>query len=333
MGMGEDKLDTYIKETQKIFGKDAIFLPKFKPLDIEWVSYGIHSLDDAFGKGAPRGRIIEVYGPESSGKTTLALETIRSFQAAGHNCMFVDAEHCLDPEYAKKIGVDIDKMPISQPENGEMGAEIILSAAKSGTFGLVVCDSVVGLVPKAEIDGNVGDHQMALLAQLMSKLTRQLAPVAKSSNTTVLFTNQIRHKVGVFWGSPETQPGGNALKFYASVRADIRKVDTISDDKSRFIGITSKVKIVKNKVAPPFKIVNVDILFNKGIDRGSDLLDFLKREGKLEVRGGNYYLNEERVATGKEAALEWLKENYGKPSTAINTKSKSGSKKEANKAK
>ena len=314
MEIGKDKLkklDQFIESTKKVLGQDILFLPKFKSsVNVEWIPTGIHSIDSAFGGGIPRGRVIEIFGPESSGKTTLCLELTKAVQQAGYFAEYVDVEHALDPEYARRIGVDIDNMAISQPNSAEQALELVKLSAQSDMFAVIIVDSVAGLVPQAEIDGEIGDKHMALQAQLMSQALRQLVGICHDTSTTIIFTNQIRYKVGLFYGSPETQPGGNALKFYSSIRADIRKKDVIEEDK-KFKGIVSKIKIVKNKVAPPFKEVLVNILFNKGIDKGGDLREVLSAEGRLVCRGGNYYIDgNTRIGTGKVEADKWLVQHY-----------------------
>jgi recombination protein RecA len=317
------EIEKFVIDNRKIFGEESIFLPKFKPVNMEWIQTGVHSIDDVCGAGIPRGRIIEIYGPEASGKTTLGLTLLSAVQRALHPCMFIDAEHALDPTYARKLGVDIDNMPISQPSSAEEATNLLLASAKSGLFGLIVVDSVASMVPQAEIDGEIGDKHMALLAQIMSATLRQLAGICKASKTTVVFTNQIRYKVGVYWGSPEFQPGGIALKFYSSIRIDIRKKDTISEG-NQFKGIVSRLKVVKNKVAPPFKEAMINIMFGAGIDGGGDTLEHLKRTGRLEVRGSSYFLDGAlNIGTSKDKANQWVKEHFTEyESGAVETKAK-----------
>ena len=316
-----DKFDKWHSENSKIFGKDFLFLPKFKPIDsVEFVSMNHHGLDSVLGGGIPKGRMIEIFGPESSGKTTICLEAVVQFQKSSDKMVgFVDAEHALDPKYAGDIGIDMNRMSISQPESGENSLAITESMIKSPEiFSLVVVDSVDALVPRAQIDGELGDANMANTAKLMSQATRRLKSLCSEYGVPVLFTNQIRHKIGVFFGSPEFTSGGNALKFYASQRIDIRKIDAIKGKGDRFLGIKSRVKVVKNKVAPPLGVVVIDILFGKGIDRDSSKLDHLMDTGKVNMRGSNFYISNDNpdpslkgklIGQGRQKTIAWLKEN------------------------
>jgi recombination protein RecA len=308
----ENDFSKFIEGQQKIFGQDVVFLPRFKPLEgIEFVPIRHHHLDDALGGGIPRGRVIELYGPESSGKTTLALEAVVAFQLAGDQyTAFIDTEHALDPDYASKIGVDLNRMPISQLKYGEDNLQFLSNCVSSGLYSLIVVDSVDAITPRALIDGQIGDRNMANLATLMSQTARKISEACKKTNTTVLFLNQIRHKIGVFFGSPEFTSGGNALKFYASQRIDIRKKETLESNK-QFVGIQSKVKIVKNKVAPPFKVVMIDIKFGEGIDRGASQLDKYLEDGIVSKSGNWFSFKEKNVANGRQAALKWIQENEG----------------------
>lgn len=306
----DEKLKEFIEKTRKIYGVDSIFTSQMKPLEIEWVKSSIHSINEVFGCGIPRGRIIEIYGPESSGKTTLSLEIVKSFQNSKYMAMFIDSEHAFDTMYAKNVGVNIDKLAISQPDDAESALNLLLTCVNSGIFGVIIVDSVASLIPRAEIDGEIGDSHMALLAKLMSSTLRQLVKECKKTSTTVVFINQIRYKVGVFFGSPEFQPGGVALKFHSSIRVDIRKKDVITDG-DKFKGIISRIKIVKNKVAPPFGQAMINILFNKGIDGMSDLRRYLLSNDRLVLKGSNYYLDgDNRIGAGKEKTDDWLKENF-----------------------
>lgn len=310
MSKYEKEFDKFIEGQQKVFGNDVVFLPRFKPLEgVEFVPIRHHHLDDALGGGIPRGRVIEVYGPEASGKTTLALEVIVAFQLSGHQyTAFIDTEHALDPDYASKIGVDLNRMPISQLKYGEDNLQFLSNCVTSGLYSLIVVDSVDAITPRALIDGLIGDANMANLAKLMSQTARKITEACKKTNTTVLFLNQIRHKIGVFFGSPEFTSGGNALKYYASQRIDIRKKDTLESNK-QFVGIQSKVKIVKNKVAPPFKVVMIDIKFGEGIDRGASQLDAYLEDGIMAKSGSWFSFKGKNEANGRQAALKWIQEN------------------------
>lgn len=278
-------------------------------VDIEAISTGSLGIDIALGIGGlPKGRIIEIYGPESSGKTTLALSVIAQSQKKGGTCAFIDAEHALDPSYAKKIGVDIDNLLISQPDAGEQALEIADTLVRSGAIDVLVVDSVAALVPKAELEGEMGDSHMGLQARLMSQALRKLTSTVSRSNTLIIFINQIRMKIGVMFGNPETTTGGNALKFYASVRIDIRRIGSIKD-KEDVIGSQTRVKIVKNKVAPPFKIVDFDIMYGEGISKTGELIDLGVKAGIVEKAGAWFSYKGEKLGQGRENAKLFLKEN------------------------
>lgn len=302
-------LDLAIQQITKQFGTGSIMkLGETQKIDVELLPSGSLSLDLALGGGYPKGRIIEIYGPESSGKTTLALHAIAEIQKQGGQAAFIDAEHALDPSYAKKIGVDTDNLFISQPDNGEQALEICETLVRSGAVDLIVVDSVAALVPQAEIDGDMGDSQMGLQARLMSQAMRKLTGIISKSKATVIFINQIRMKIGVMFGNPETTTGGNALKFYASVRMDIRRVGQIKegDDIS---GNRTKVKIVKNKIAAPFRVAEFDIMYNEGISKVGDVLDLAVQKGIIEKAGAFLKYNGETLAQGREAAKNLLREN------------------------
>ncbi len=279
---------------------------------VETVSSGSISLDSALGGGYAKGRIVEIYGPESSGKTTLTLHAIAEVQKLGGTAAFIDAEHALDPEYAKKIGVNVDELIISQPDYGEQALEIVDALVRSGAVDLIVIDSVAALVPKAEIEGNMGDSFMGLQARLMSQALRKITGVISKSNTTVIFINQIRMKIGVMFGSPETTTGGNALKFYASQRLDIRRKEKLEsgtgDDKEAF-GNRVKVKVVKNKIAPPFREIETDILFNEGISRVGEIIDLGSEYEVIKKAGAFYSYGETKLGQGRENSREFLRAN------------------------
>ena len=298
-------------QIEKQFGKGSVMRLGDSEVDMEMgvVSTGSLSLDVALGIGGlPRGRVIEVYGPESSGKTTLALQVIAEAQKAGGSAAFVDAEHALDPAYAGKLGVDIDELLVSQPDTGEQALEITDMLVRSGAVDVVVVDSVAALTPKAEIEGDMGDSHMGLQARLMSQALRKLTGNIKRSNTMVIFINQIRMKIGVMFGNPETTTGGNALKFYASVRLDIRRIGAIKKG-DEVIGNETRVKVVKNKVAPPFKQCEFEILYGEGSSREGELIDLGVKNGMIEKSGAWYSYNEERIGQGKDNVRNFLKEH------------------------
>ncbi|MGN0929044.1 MAG: recombinase RecA [Alphaproteobacteria bacterium] len=306
----QEALKAALSQIEKSFGKGSIMkLGEQEGLEIPSISTGSLGLDIALGIGGlPRGRIVEIYGPESSGKTTLTLHIVAEAQKAGGTCAFVDAEHALDPAYAKKIGVDIDNLIISQPDSGEQALEIADTLVRSGAIDVLIVDSVAALVPKAELEGEMGDSHMGLQARLMSQALRKLTASVSKSNALVVFINQIRMKIGVMFGNPETTTGGNALKFYSSVRMDIRRVGSIKD-KENVIGNETRVKIVKNKVAPPFKTVDFDIMYNQGISREGEIIELGVKAGVIEKSGAWFSYNSERIGQGKENARQWLKDN------------------------
>ncbi|EEI85659.1 recombinase RecA [Anaerococcus lactolyticus] len=303
-------LDQAFKQIEKKYGKGSIMKMGEAPrVAIDSIPTGAVNLDIALGIGGlPRGRVIEIYGPESSGKTTLALHVIAEAQKLGDTCAFVDAEHALDAEYAGNLGVNIDELILSQPDTGEAGLDIAESLVRSGAVGLIVIDSVAALVPKAEIEGEMGDSHMGLQARLMSQALRRLTGIISKSNTTVIFINQLREKIGVMFGNPETTTGGRALKFYASVRLDIRRIKTITEGDNS-IGSRTRVKIVKNKVAPPFKIVEFDIMYGKGISKSGVLLDTAVDLGIVEKAGSWYSYGDEKLGQGRENVKIMLEEN------------------------
>jgi len=309
--MEKDKaLDAALSQIERAFGKGSIMrLGQNTNIDIEAISTGSLGIDIALGIGGlPKGRIVEIYGPESSGKTTLALSVIAQSQKKGGTCAFIDAEHALDPSYAKKIGVDIDNLLISQPDAGEQALEIADTLVRSGAIDVLVVDSVAALVPKAELEGEMGDSHMGLQARLMSQALRKLTATISRSNTLVIFINQIRMKLGVMFGNPETTTGGNALKFYASVRMDIRRIGAIKD-KEDVIGNQTRVKIVKNKVAPPFKTVDFDIMYGEGISKTGELVDLGVKAGIVDKAGAWFSYNGEKIGQGRENAKIFLKEH------------------------
>ena len=303
-------LEAAISQIDQNFGKGSVMkLGQQQALDIESVSTGSLSLDLALGIGGlPKGRIIEVYGPESSGKTTLALQVLAEAQKKGGICAFVDAEHALDPIYAKKLGVKTAELLISQPDTGEQALEIADTLIKSGSISVIVIDSVAALTPKAELEGEMGDHHVGLQSRLMSQALRKITGSVSKSNTMVIFINQIRMKIGVMFGNPETTSGGNALKFYSSVRMDIRRIGAIKD-KDEIIGNSTRVKIVKNKVAPPFKVVEFDLMYGKGISKTGELVDLGVKAGVVEKAGAWYAYKGEKIGQGRENAKIFLEQN------------------------
>ena len=310
--MEKDKaLDAALSQIERAFGKGSIMRLGQNPnVDIEAISTGSLGIDIALGIGGlPKGRIIEIYGPESSGKTTLALSVIAQSQKKGGTCAFIDAEHALDPSYAKKIGVDIDNLLISQPDAGEQALEIADTLVRSGAIDVLVVDSVAALVPKAELEGEMGDSHMGLQARLMSQALRKLTSTVSRSNTLIIFINQIRMKIGVMFGNPETTPGGRALKFYASVRVDIRRIGQIKGSDGVIAGNRTKIKVVKNKVAPPFTECEFDIMYNEGISSVGSLLDLATEYDIIQKRGSWISYNGSQIAQGRDAAKEALKSN------------------------
>jgi recombination protein RecA len=304
-------LSAALSQIEKQFGKGAVMRMGDVPAvsDVDVVSTGSLGLDLALGIGGlPRGRVIEIYGPESSGKTTLTLQVIAEAQKAGGTAAFVDAEHALDPLYARKLGVDVDELLVSQPDTGEQALEITDMLVRSGSVDVVVVDSVAALTPKAEIEGDMGDSHMGLQARLMSQALRKLTANIKRSNTMVIFINQIRMKIGVMFGNPETTTGGNALKFYASVRLDIRRTGAIKKG-DEIIGNETRVKVVKNKVAPPFKQAEFQILYGEGISREGEIIDMGVSHGYVDKAGAWYSYNGERIGQGKDNVREFLKQN------------------------
>ncbi|NLY47130.1 MAG: recombinase RecA [Tissierella sp.] len=302
-------LDLTLSQIEKQFGKGSIMkLGENTKLDLEVIPTGSLDLDIALGIGGiPRGRIIEVYGPESSGKTTLALHVVAEAQKTGGIAAFIDAEHALDPSYAKKLGVDIDNLIISQPDTGEQGLEITEALVRSGAIDIVIVDSVAALVPKAEIEGEMGDSHMGLQARLMSQALRKLAGAINKSNTTVIFINQLREKIGVMFGNPETTTGGRALKFYASVRLDVRRIDSIKQG-DEILGNRTRVKVVKNKVAPPFKQAEFDIMYGQGISKEGNIVD-AGVTAEIIKKAGAWFSYGENKWQGRENAKDYLKEN------------------------
>ncbi|MFA6687896.1 MAG: recombinase RecA [Sphaerochaetaceae bacterium] len=308
----QDALEAARQQIDKQFGKGSLMKLGDNPdnLDIECISSGSLLLDEALGVGGyPRGRIIEIYGPESSGKTTLALHAIAEAQKAGGIAAFIDAEHALDPTYARKLGVNTDELWISQPDTGEQALEIAESLVRSGAVDIIIVDSVAALTPQAEIEGDMGDSHMGLQARLMSQALRKLTGILAKSNTTIIFINQIRMKIGVMFGNPETTTGGNALKFYSSVRIEVRKIETISKGADDIVGNRVRVKIVKNKVAPPFRKVELDLLFGEGISYTASILDAALKYDMVEKSGSWYSYNGEKIGQGRENAISFLKDN------------------------
>jgi len=313
-GVSVDKtkaLDAALSQIERLFGKGSIMrLGKGdKPVEIETISTGSLGLDIALGVGGlPRGRVIEIFGPESSGKTTLALHCVAEAQKKGGVCGFIDAEHALDPIYARKLGVNLDDLLISQPDTGEQALEIADTLVRSGAIDVLVVDSVAALTPRAEIEGEMGDVQPGSQARLMSQALRKLTASISRSNTMVIFINQIRMKIGVMYGSPETTAGGVALKFYASVRLDIRRIGSIKD-RDEVIGNTTRVKIVKNKVAPPFKQVEFDIMYGEGVSKTGELIDLGVKAGIIEKSGAWFSFDSQRIGQGRENAKQFLRQN------------------------
>jgi len=307
---GEKKVNEVVEEIRSKFGEGMIMkLGDVKRVDVAAIPTGAVSLDIALGiGGVPRGRVIEIYGPESSGKTTLSLHITANAQKAGGAVAFVDAEHAMDPEYAKRIGVNINDLLISQPDAGEQALDIVETLVRSNAVDVVVVDSVAALVPRAEIEGEMGEHHVGRQARLMSQALRKLTPIVAKSNTAVIFINQIRMKIGVMFGNPETTTGGQALKFYSSVRIEVRRSAQIKKG-DEVVGNRVKAKVVKNKVAPPFKTAEFDIMYNEGISRSGDLLDTGVKYGVINKAGNSYSFKEEKLGVGREKAKQFLNEN------------------------
>jgi recombination protein RecA len=304
-------LDAALSQIERNFGKGSIMKlgKNDRSMDIDVVSTGSLGLDIALGVGGlPRGRVVEIYGPESSGKTTLALHTVAEAQKKGGICAFIDAEHALDPIYARKLGVNVDDLLISQPDHGEQALEIADTLVRSGAVDVLVVDSVAALVPLSELEGEMGDNQPGTQARLMSKALRKLTASINKSNTMVVFINQIRMKIGVMYGSPETTTGGNALKFYASVRLDIRRIGAIKE-REEVVGNQTRVKVVKNKLAPPFKMVEFDIMYGEGVSKTGELIDLGVKAGVVEKSGAWFSYDSQRIGQGRENAKTFLKEN------------------------
>ncbi|HMS92217.1 MAG TPA: recombinase RecA [Candidatus Saccharibacteria bacterium] len=302
-------VDLAVEQIERQFGQGSIMkLGEGMKIEVATIPTGSLSLDLALGGGIPQGRIVEIYGPESSGKTTLALHTVAEVQKKGGLAAFIDAEHALDPEYASKIGVKLDDLLISQPDTGEQALEICETLVRSSAVDVVVVDSVAALVPRAEIEGEMGDSHMGLQARLMSQALRKLAGVISKSNTTVIFINQLRMKIGVMFGNPEVTAGGNALKYYASVRLDIRRSEQIKDG-DNIIGNHVKVKVVKNKIAAPFKVAEFDIMYNEGISKSGDLVDLAVKNELVQKAGAWFSYKDEKIGQGREAAKQFLTDN------------------------
>ena len=308
--LNADTLDETLKQIQKLFGKGAVMrLGERESVDVDAISSGSLLIDEALGVGGyPKGRIIEIFGPESSGKTTLALHAIAECQKNGGRAAFIDAEHAIDPVYAKNLGVDINELILSQPDNGEQALEIVEMLANSGGVNLIIVDSVAALVPQAELDGEMADSSVGLQARLMSKAMRKIAGILNKKECAVIFINQLREKVGVMYGNPETTSGGRALKFYASIRIDIRRTEAIKQG-ADIIGNTCRVKIVKNKVSPPFKQCEIDIIYGQGISKEGEILDRSVELGFIKKSGSWFEYNGNKIAQGRDAAKLYLKEN------------------------
>ncbi len=308
--LNEKELDEVLKQIQKQFGKGAVMKLGDRPsVEVSVIPSGSLLLDEALGVGGyPKGRIIEIYGPESSGKTTLALHAIAECQKQGGRAAFIDAEHAIDPEYSKNLGVNVDELILSQPDSGEQALEIAEMLASSGAIDLLIVDSVAALVPQAELDGEMGDNSVGMQARLMSKAMRKLAGTLNKNNCTIIFINQLREKVGVMYGNPETTSGGRALKFYASIRLDIRRTEAIKTG-SDVTGNTCRIKVVKNKVAPPFRQCEIDIVYGKGISKDSEILDRAVELGIIKKSGAWFEYNGSKIAQGRETAKEYIHSN------------------------
>ena len=308
--LNADTLDETLKQIQKLFGKGSVMrLGDRESVDVDAIPSGSLLIDEALGVGGyPKGRIIEIFGPESSGKTTLALHAIAECQKNGGRAAFIDAEHAIDPVYAKNLGVDINELILSQPDNGEQALEIVEMLANSGGVNLIIVDSVAALVPQAELDGEMGDSSVGLQARLMSKAMRKIAGILNKKECAVIFINQLREKVGVMYGNPETTSGGRALKFYASIRIDIRRTEAIKQG-ADIIGNTCRVKIVKNKVSPPFKQCEIDIIYGQGISKEGEILDRAVELGLIKKSGSWFEYNGNKIAQGRDAAKTYIKEN------------------------
>ena len=306
----KQSLDNALKQIEKEYGQGTIMKLGTKDIvEVGSISTGSFGLDKALGIGGlPRGRVVEIYGPESSGKTTLTLQVIAECQKAGGSAAFIDAEHALDPEYAKALGVDIDELVVSQPDTGEQALEVTDTLIQSKSLDVIVVDSVAALVPRAELEGDMGDSHVGLQARLMSQALRKITGNIQKSNTMVIFINQIRMKIGVMFGNPETTTGGNALKFYSSVRLDIRRVGAIKDG-DEVVGNETRVKVVKNKVAPPFKVVDFQILYGKGINRNGEIIEYAVKKDVVEKSGSWYSYKGEKIGQGLNKATEFLREN------------------------
>ncbi len=306
----DEALAEALKSIEKVYGKGSVMrLGDHPKVDVDVIPTGSLVLDQALGVGGyPRGRIVEIYGPESSGKTTLALEAVAEAQKKGGRAAYVDAEHAIDPDYAEKLGVNIDELILSQPDSGEQALEIVEMLAQSGAIDVIIVDSVAALVPQAELDGVMSDNQVGLQARLMSKAMRKLAGVLDKTGCLVIFINQIREKVGVMYGNPETTTGGRALKFYATIRLDIRRADAIKNGKD-IVGNTVKVKVVKNKVAPPFKSCVIEMIYGQGFTREGEILELGTQLGLLQKTGSWFIYNGEKIGNGKDAASSYLKEH------------------------